>query len=154
MVLEFSFFLIATIIILAAAPFLVESADQIARMSGLGHSFIGTTLVALSTSLPELIATIAAFRMGSPDLALGNIFGSNAFNMILFVPLDFFYKNNIFNSVRSVNAVTAFGIILATSIVVMGQLYRKKERTHFLEPSSEAVVVTIILILFLLYNLK
>lgn len=154
LVLEFSFFLIATIIILAAAPFLVESADQIARMSGLGHSFIGTTLVALSTSLPELIATIAAFRMGSPDLALGNIFGSNAFNMILFVPLDFFYKNNIFNSVRSVNAVTAFGIILATSIVVMGQLYRKKERTHFLEPSSEAVVVTIILILFLLYNLK
>lgn len=154
LVLEFSFFLIATIIILAAAPFLVESADQIARMSELGHSFIGTTLVALSTSLPELIATIAAFRMGSPDLALGNIFGSNAFNMILFVPLDFFYKNNIFNSVRSVNAVTAFGIILATSIVVMGQLYRKKERTHFLEPSSEAVVVTIILILFLLYNLK
>lgn len=154
LVLEFSFFLIATIIILAAAPFLVESADQIARMSGLGHSFIGTTLVALSTSLPELIATIAAFRMGSPDLALGNIFGSNAFNMILFVPLDFFYKNNIFNSVRSVNAVTAFGIILATSIVVMGQLYRKKERTHFLEPSSEAVVVTIILILYLLYNLK
>lgn len=140
--------------ILVAAPYLVNSADQLARLSGLGHTIIGTTLVALSTSLPELVATVAAFKMGSPDLALGNIFGSNAFNMMLFVPLDFFYADNLFGSVRSVHAVTAFGVIAAMGVVVMGQLYRKKERSRFLEPSSEAVVAIIISILFLLFSIK
>ncbi len=154
LIFSFLYFLASTVIIILTAPFLVNSADQIAQMSGLGHTFVGTTLVALSTSLPELVATIAAFRMGSPDLALGNIFGSNAFNMILFVPLDFFYANNLFSSVRGVNAVTAFGIIAATGTAVMGQLYRKKERSRFIEPSSEAVVAIIVLIFFLIYNLK
>lgn len=152
--ISFFYFLCSTSVIVVTAPFLVNSADQISQMSGLGHTFIGTTLVALSTSLPELVATIAAFRLGSPDLALGNIFGSNAFNMILFVPLDYFYASNLFSTVKSVNALTAFGIIAATGTAVMGQLYRKKERSRFLEPSSEAVVAIIILIFFLIYNLN
>lgn len=152
--ISFSYFLCSTLIIIVTAPFLVSAADQISQMSGLGHTFVGTTLVALSTSLPELVATIAAFRMASPDLALGNIFGSNTFNMVLFFPLDYFYANNLFSSVKSVNAVTAFGIIAATGTAVMGQLYRKKERSHFFDPSSEAVVAIIILIFLIIYNLK
>lgn len=52
------------------APYLVHVADNIAKHSGLGHTFIGTTLVALATSLPELVSTLAAFRIGAPDLAL------------------------------------------------------------------------------------
>lgn len=107
--------------------------------------------MALTTSLPELIATLAAFRIGAPDLALGNIFGSNAFNMILFAPLDFLYSGSLFSAVRGIHAVTAFSIVTATSIAVIGQLYRKKERERFTEPSSETVVVVIILFLVLLY---
>lgn len=150
----FSGYIASAFVILVAAPYLVHAADEIAKHSGLGHTFIGTTLVALATSLPELISTLAAFRMGAPDLALGNIFGSNAFNMMLFVPLDFMYPKVLFSSVRSVHAVTALSVIAATGIVVMGQLYRKKERSRFAEPSSETVVVVIILFLFLLYGLK
>lgn len=141
-------------VILLTAPHLVEAADSIAKETGLGHTFVGTTLVALTTSLPELIATLAAFRIGAPDLALGNIFGSNAFNMILFVPLDFLYSGSLFSAVRGIHAVTAFSIITATSIAVIGQLYRKKERDRFTEPSSETVVVVIILFLILLYFLR
>jgi cation:H+ antiporter len=134
-----------------AAPFLVEAADQLAKMSGLGQTFIGTTVVALATSLPELVSTIVAFRMGSPDLAIGNIFGSNAFNMLLFVPLDFIYPKVLFASVRSIHAVTAFCIVSVMSIALMGQLYRRKERSRFKEPSSEIIVVVILLFLYLLY---
>jgi len=138
--------------ILLVAPFLVNSADGLAKISGLGHTFIGTTLVALATSLPELVSTLAAFRIGKPDLALGNIFGSNAFNMLLFFPLDFFYPKALFNSVRSTHSITAFCIVGAMSVAVMGQLYRKKERSRFTEPSSEIVVFIIILFLYLLYH--
>ncbi|HRK02001.1 MAG TPA: hypothetical protein PLH57_05000 [Oligoflexia bacterium] len=150
----FSGYFASAFIIVLAAPYLVEAADQIATQSGLGHTFVGTTLVALATSLPELIATLSAFRIGSPDLALGNIFGSNAFNMILFAPLDFMYPGALFSSVRAVHAVTAFSIVIATGVAVMGQLYRKKERSRFAEPSSEGVVVVILMFLFLLYQLN
>lgn len=150
----FSGYVASSIVILLVAPYLVEAADKIAEASGLGHTFIGTTLVALTTSLPELASTIAAFRLGSLDLALGNIFGSNAFNAILFVPLDYLFAGSLFSSVKGIHAVTAFSVVAATCIAVMGQLYRKKERSRFAEPSSEAVVVVIILFLLLLYFLK
>lgn len=150
----FSGYIASAFVILLAAPYLVGAADEIAKHTGLGHTFVGTTLVALATSLPELVSTLAAFRMGAPDLALGNIFGSNAFNMVLFVPLDFMYPKVLFSSVSSIHAVTALSVIAATGIAVMGQLYRKKERSRFSEPSSETVVVVIVLFLFLLYWLK
>ena len=147
-------YIIAMVIILMASPYLIHSADEIAKISGIGHTFVGTTLVALSTSLPELISTLTAFRMGSPDLALGNIFGSNAFNMILFVPLDFMYPKVLFSSVKSIHAVTAFSIVAAMSVAVMGQLYRKKQGSRFAEPSSEIIVILIIALLYLLYVVK
>lgn len=150
----FSGYAASAFAILWVAPHLVQAADKIAAQSGLGHTFIGTTLVALATSLPELVATLAAFRMGAPDLALGNIFGSNAFNMILFVPLDFMYPKILFSTVKSLHAVTALSIVAATGTAVMGQLYRKKERSRFAEPSSETVVAVIVLFLFLLYRLQ
>lgn len=147
-------YILAAIAILVAAPFLARSADELATMSGLGHTFIGTTLVALATSLPELVSTLTAFKMGAPDLALGNIFGSNTFNMVLLVPLDFLYPDILLNSVHSIHAVTAMSIVAVTTVAVMGQLYRKKERLRFAEPSSEIIVVLIIMFLFLLYFLR
>jgi cation:H+ antiporter len=147
----FSGYLVSALVVALAAPYLVEAADGLARESGLGHSFVGTTLVALATSLPELAATLAAFRMGAPDLALGNVFGSNAFNMILFIPLDAMHPGSLFDSVKGLHALTAFGIVAATSVAVMGQLYRKKQRSRFSEPSSETVVVVIGIFLALLY---
>ena len=81
-------FAVCALVIFIAGPFLAHSADDLARLSGLGGSFVGTTLVAFSTSLPELVATLAALRLGAHDLAIGNVFGSNAFNMILLAPLD------------------------------------------------------------------
>ncbi|MFA6237989.1 MAG: hypothetical protein WC635_11715 [Bacteriovorax sp.] len=143
----------SAVVILLSAPHLVHAADELSKVSGIGHTFIGTVLIALTTSLPELVATFTAFKVGKPDLALGNIFGSNAFNMILFLPLDFFYPQILFSSIRSVHAVSAFAIVAVTSVAVMGQLYRKKERSRFSEPSSEVVLILIIILLFLLYKL-
>src|SRR5690606_23739230 len=81
-------FTLAAAVIFVAAPHLASSAATIAEVTGIGSTFVGSTLVALATSLPELVATIAAVRIGAPDIAVGNIFGSNAFNMVLLVPID------------------------------------------------------------------
>lgn len=150
----FSGYLFSAFVILFTAPFLVEAAEQLAKQTGLGQSFIGTTLVALTTSLPELVSTLVAFRMGAPDLALGNVFGSNAFNLLLVLPLDLLKPGPLFTEINKVHAITAFGIVTATGAAVMGQLYRKKRNSIITEPSSVAVVGVILIILILLFQLS
>ena len=62
----------------------VDAATEIARTIGMSERFIGLTIVALGTSLPELVTSVSAAVKGKADIAIGNIVGSNIFN-ILFV---------------------------------------------------------------------
>ncbi|WP_406694606.1 sodium:calcium antiporter [Singulisphaera sp. Ch08] len=145
-------YLIAAGAILAAGPFLAVAASRIAALSGMGNSFVGTTFVAICTSLPELVATLAAVRMGAPDLALGNIFGSNVFNMVLLVPLDLIHPGSLLSSVASIHVLTCLATILATTVAIMGQLYRAERRIHFIEPDALLVVVLVVGALAMIYN--
>lgn len=78
------FTLIGLVMIIVGSNFAVDAASSIARLIGLSERFIGLTIVALGTSLPELVTSVTAARKGSADIAIGNIVGSNIFN-ILFV---------------------------------------------------------------------
>lgn len=144
-------YLVSAIFILVAAPFLAGAASKIAELSGLGKTFVGTTLVALSTSLPELVSTIVAIRLGSFDLAAGNIFGSNSFNMLILVPLDFFHGSPILASVSRMHVFTSLAVILITSITVMGQLYQVEKRKRLIEPDAFVVISLVLVSLFILY---
>jgi len=137
--------------ILVAAPFVAKSAGRIAELSGLGNTFVGTTLVAFSTSLPELVATMAAVRMKAFDLALGNIFGSNSFNMILFVPLDIAHRGPLFATLSQTHVLTALAVIMATAIAVLGQLYQTDRRVRFIDPDAWLVITVIVGALALIY---
>jgi cation:H+ antiporter len=136
----FSIYAASALMIFIAAPFLAESAGQIADMTGLGKTFIGSTLVALCTSLPEIVSTAVAVRMGAFDLAVGNIFGSNSFNMILLIPLDLIQEGNLLGIVSRTHVLTGLAVILATSVVVMGQLYQSESRKKFVEPDAFTVI--------------
>ena len=68
--------------VLAGAQLLVVNASSIATRLGMSQLMIGLTIVALGTSLPELVTTIAAQRRGESDLVVGNLFGSNLFNSL------------------------------------------------------------------------
>lgn len=76
-------FALAAGTVVFAGWFLTGAAEAIARMTGLGQTFVGTTLLALATSLPELVVTIVSVRRGAYDLAVGNVLGSNIFNMLI-----------------------------------------------------------------------
>ncbi len=142
-----------TVAIVLTAPYLAEAADGLARMSGLGHSFIGTTLVALSTSLPELAATIAAFRMNRPELAIGNIFGSNMFNMAMFLPLDWYYPGNLLHAAADVNAVTALGVIFCTAVAVAALLGGPRTSRRAVLTGNALVACSSVAVLLLIYRL-
>ncbi len=147
-------FVVAAVAIVITGPFVAESAGRIAELSGLGKTFVGTTLVAFSTSLPELVATVAAMRIGAIDLAAGNIFGSNAFNMLLFAPLDLVSPESLMAGVSPNHAITCFATILVTSVTVMGQLYQVEHRRWFIEPDALVVMLLIFGSLGLLYYLR
>lgn len=70
-------------LLVAGGHFVVESAAAIAAMVGLSESFIGLSIVAFGTSLPELVTSIVAAGKGKPDLAIGNVIGSNILNIAL-----------------------------------------------------------------------
>ncbi|MDX2035322.1 MAG: hypothetical protein SFX72_01625 [Isosphaeraceae bacterium] len=144
-------FAAASGVILLAAPFMAEAAAKIADESGLGGTFVGTTLVALSTSLPELVASLSALRMGAFDMAVGNVFGSNAFNMLLLVVLDVFQPGPMFAIISTAHVLTALSAILVTSIAVLGQLYHTEERLLFLEPDGALIILLVVATLALLY---
>ncbi len=78
----------AAVVVVGAGWFLSGAADQIAVMTGLGETFVGGTLLAAATSLPELTVTIFTARRGQYDLAMGNVLGSNIFNMLILVLAD------------------------------------------------------------------
>ncbi len=79
-----TFTVVGLFLIVLGSNVTVNAATELARMLGLSERFIGLTIVALGTSLPELFTSVSAARKGNADIAIGNIVGSNIFN-ILFV---------------------------------------------------------------------
>lgn len=147
-------FAAAAIVLLVAGPRLAATADRLAAATGLGRTFVGTTLVAVTTSLPELVASIAAVRLGAFDLAIGNTFGSNAFNMVLFVPLDACHEGSLFAAVSPAHAVTAVAVIVATAVAVLGQLYHEERRIPVFEPDAVLVLLVVLGALLMIYRLS
>lgn len=144
-------YIIAVFVLLVAAPFFSKSAASIAATYEMTNTFAGTTIVAAATSLPELVSTITAIRSGSIDLAIGNIFGSNAFNMILIAPLDMIHEGPLLASVSQSHLPGCLATILATAWAVMGQLYQVERRKPLIEPDALGVILIVICSMILLY---
>jgi cation:H+ antiporter len=146
-------FSLGALALLAAAPFLAWSAERIAEETGTSATFIGTSLVAITTSLPELVTAVAAVRLGAFDLAVGNLFGSNAFNMAAFLFADLAYRGGgLLSSVSSTHALTALWSILMMNIGLMGIIYRAEKRFMLIEPDSLLMIVSYVLGLWLLFR--
>jgi cation:H+ antiporter len=141
------------LVLLIAAPVLAWSAERIAEESGITATFIGTSLVAMTTSLPELVVSISAVRLGAFDLAVGNLFGSNAFNMAAFFFADLAYPGGgLLSTVSSTHALTALWAIIMMNIGLMGIIYRAERRFMLIEPDSLLMIVCYVLGLWLLFN--
>ena len=147
-------FAAAAVVIIIVAPILAKSAKSIADITGIGTSFIGASLVALATSLPEMVTSLAAVRLGAYDLAVGNLFGSNAFNMMLVFPTDIAYsKGSLLASVGPTQTIAGLLAIVLMSIGIMGVIFRKEKRWYLLEPDSIIIAIVYFVGLFLLFRL-
>lgn len=96
-------------LIIAGSNVTVGAATSIATYAGLSERFIGLTIVALGTSLPELFTSVAAARRGNADIAIGNIVGSNIFNILFVVGLSALIIDIPFASAFNFDTYVALG---------------------------------------------
>jgi cation:H+ antiporter len=127
-------FSVATGVLVLITPWLVRSSNEIAEITGLGAGFVGTTLLATVTSLPETVAVVAAARIGAFDMAVGNLFGSNVFNMFALGVADLFYTEGRFlGAIDPTFALVAMLGLLLTNMALIGNIARVERRLAFVE---------------------
>ena len=121
--------LAACVAILLFGLLLVLFAQRIAEQSGLGSSFIGVTLLAAATSLPELTTSITAVRIGAYTMAISNIFGSNLIMLVLVFPADMLFREGpiLRDASQTVGLALSFGIAV-TAIYLIGLIVRRKPK--------------------------
>lgn len=148
-------YVINALIVIVAAIFLPKIGEGIAESTGLGQTFVGNIFIAVSTSLPEVVVSVAAVRMGAVDLAIGNLFGSNIFNIFI-LSLDdiFFLKGPLLSYASTNHIISALSAIAMTTIAIIGLTYRTEKKTIFLAWDSIGIMIVYLINLMLLYMFK
>ena len=122
-------YLLAALVVLAAGTWLPFIGVRLAEVMGWHRTFVGTLFVAAATSLPELVVTVAAVRIGAVDMAIANLLGSNLFNIaILAVDDVVFLRGPLLSHVSPLHAVTAASAVVMTGMVVVALVYRPQAR--------------------------
>jgi cation:H+ antiporter len=142
------------VVLMAAAMLLPYFGERLAEASGLGQSFFGTLFIAASTSLPEVVVSIAAIRIGTIDLAIGNIFGSNIFNIAILAFNDMLYtKGPILQYTSPNHIIPVLGAIIITAIGIIGIVF-KEEKKWKLAIDTALIAVVYAFMMGLLYYKK
>jgi cation:H+ antiporter len=104
--------------------------DEIAETTGWGASFVGSLFLAISTSMPELVVTVAAVRLGAADMAVADILGANMLDVVAILWTDIFYTQGpILAVVSRTHLITAVVTIIMSLLVVAGLNFRRKLKT-------------------------
>ena len=119
----------AAVVVVAAGAFLPFIAAHMAKVMGWQNTFVGTLFVAGVTSLPELVVTISALRIGALDMAISNLLGSNLFNIAILAVDDLlFTKGPLLANVSPTHAMSALSAVVMTGVIIIGLVYRPKTR--------------------------
>lgn len=146
---------INALVVVAAAVFLPGIGEGIAEITGLGQTFVGTLFIALATSLPEIVVSLAAVRMDAVNLAIGNLFGSNIFNIFILAIDDiFFVQGPLLSFVSPAHIVSILSAIAMTTIAIIGLTYRAEKKRFLIAWDSLAIAVVYAVNVMILYMLR
>jgi cation:H+ antiporter len=120
---------VSALVVAAAGVWLPVVGAQLADALQWNRSFIGTLFIALATSLPELAVTLSAIKLRALDMAVGNLLGSNLFNVVIIAIDDVAYRQGVLLAhVSSLHAVTALSAVVMTGLAMIGLFYRPENR--------------------------
>ena len=146
---------LACLAILIFGVLLVVLAERIADQTGLGHGFVGVTLLAAATSPPELTTTITAVRIGAYTMAISNIFGSNLIMLVLVFPADILFTSGpILDGVSSTVMLSlSFGIAV-TALFLTGMIVRSKPKIGAFGCDSILVLIVFFVSILAYYHVR
>jgi cation:H+ antiporter len=122
-------FALAALVVVAAGIFLPQVAARIAVVMGWQQSMVGTIFVAAATSLPEMVVTLSALRLGAVDLAVGNLFGSNLVNLGILGLMGLLYvKAPLLQVVSAKHVGTGVMTVIMTGIAAAEMMYRPQKK--------------------------
>lgn len=133
------------IAIAAGGKMVVEGASDIARSFGMSDNLIGMTIVALGTSLPELVTSVVAAKKNEIDMALGNVIGSNVFNVLLVLGIAAVISPISFTQQNGVDIL----FLIGTSLLVLAYCIPKKKLLRWQGLSMVAVYAGYTVYLFI-----
>lgn len=134
-------YIVAALFVVGAGLALPFLGKELAGAMGWSTSFVGTLFIAAITSAPELVVTVSAMRIGAVDMAVGNLLGSNLFNMLVLAIDDLaFVEGPLLEHVRPVHASSALSAAIMSAVVITALQSRARRKIRRL-PSLASVVL-------------
>lgn len=150
-----AYFCAAAVVIVAAALLLPTFAERIAQASGLGETFVGTLFLAASTTLPEMAVSLTAIRLGLIDISVGNLLGSNLFNVFILAIDDIFYtRGPLLKDASETNLYSVLAIVMMNGVAIIGLTYRQDKKRFLLAADSFIIFLIYVINLVLLYKMS
>ena len=130
--------------IILGGDMVVDSATKIATTLGMSANLVGLTIVAVGTSLPEFVTSIVAIRKGETEIAIGNVIGSNVFNILLVLGLATSIKP------ITISMFALFDIVFMVLVTILLYLFMKKNNSLV---RKQGIILVAIYIVYMVYTI-
>lgn len=145
---------VAAVFVVGAALYLPVLGASLARETGFGEAFVGSLFIAITTSLPEIVVSVAAVRMGALELGIGNVLGSNLFNLWILGMDDIFYTPGpLLNAVDPSHLIAVLAVVFMNALFLIGlteQVLTKRFRVAWDTGAMAAVYAGAVSLVYLM----
>jgi cation:H+ antiporter len=146
---------VAAVAVVSAALFLPGLAERIATDTGLGQAFVGNLFVALTTSLPEVVVSVAAVRLGALDLGIANVLGSNLFNLLILAIDDVLYRPApILAASDPIQMIVILAVVVMYAVLLVGLTYQVLKKRLVVAWDTGCILAAYVVAVGLLFFLR
>lgn len=143
------------ILVACVATYLPSLGEQLAKTTGLGQTFVGSLFIALITSMPEVAIAVSALCFGAVDMAIGNLLGSNLFNIGILAVSDIFYtRGGLLSAVTSTHITTALAAVIMSALSIVGLSYWTGRKRLPLSWNAMGLVVVYLAATYYLWEVR
>jgi len=148
-------YLMAALLVVGAALILPQLGAEIARQTGLGEALVGSLFIAITTSLPEIVVSLTAVRIGAIDLGIGNVLGSNLFNLLILGLDDVFYRQgSLLAAAAPSHSVAVVAVVAMYGLFQTGLTYRVLTKRFVVAWDTGGIAVVYVAAVALTYLLR
>ena len=138
-----------------AALWLPRLGAELAAQTGLGEAFVGSLFIAITTSLPEIVVSLSAVRIGAIDLGVGNVLGSNLFNLVILGIDDVLYRpGSLLVAADASHTIAVVAVVTMNALFLIGMTYRVMTKRFAIAWDTGAMAAVYVAAVALAYLLR